>query len=230
LAKSLSSNLHRNRHAVKLQERNLGADRRKAMNSDESQMDEIRAIVKEELPREPSALGRFFSKVIRWTAGIAIIFGFGVGLTWLVRVAPLVRDLRNVQDDLTAASVLITDLEQVVAGMHELEQTNADLQSELESAEEHINLLMILSDVSTARLALAKDDRSAARNALAETDERLSRLQEFLEGEDANTVVGLRVRLQQAISEIDTNMFAADGDLAIITNDLQNLESEIFSN
>jgi chromosome segregation ATPase len=199
------------------------------MNSDESPMDEIRSLVEEEAPREPTALGRFFTKVIRWTAGIAIVFGFGVGLTWLVRVAPLVRDLRNVQDDLTAASVLIADLEQAVAGLNELEQYNDDLQSELEGAEEHINLLMILSDVSTARLALAKDDRSAARTALAETDERLSRLQEFLEGEDANTVVGLRVRLQQAISEIDTNIFAADGDLAIIYNDLQNLESGAFS-
>lgn len=200
------------------------------MSSEESPLLEIPSSDEEEAPREPSALGRFFTKVIRWTAGIAIIFTFGVGLAWLVRVVPLVRELRTVRDDLTAASVLIADMEQAVAGLHELEQSNTDLQAELESAEQHINLLKILSDVGSARFALANDDLLAARAALAETDERMSGLQDFLEGGDANAVVGLRVRLQQAISEINTNMFAADGDLAIVANALQNLESKVFGN
>ncbi len=200
------------------------------MSPEESSKVEIPHQDETEAPRKPTALGRFFTKVIRWTSGIAIIFGFGVVLTWVVRVVPQARDLRTVRDDLSAASGLIADLEQTVAGLHELEQNNADLQAELASAEQHINLLYILGDIGTARLALAKDDLSAARIALAGTDERMSRLQAFLEGDDANTIVGLRVRLQQAISEIDINTFAADGDLAIISNDLQNIESDLFGN
>jgi len=70
---------------------------------------------------------------------------------------------------------------------------------------------------------------AAARIALVDTDERLSTLQKDLEDEYANTVAGARFRLQQVISEIDTNEFAAMGDLEILANDLMNLESEYFN-
>jgi hypothetical protein len=183
-----------------------------------------------ESPKKPSPLGRLFTKVVRWTAGIVMIFAFGVALTWLVRVAPLVRDLNDVREDLATASAEIDRLELAAEGIPALEQSNVALQAELTAAEQHLNILKILSDVSTSRLALANDNSAAALSVLVGTDERMSRLQESLEGEDANSIVGLRVRLQQAISEIDTNMFAADGDLGILANDLLSLERKLYDN
>jgi len=205
------------------------------MDAEETTMQEATASdtfpsEEKESPKKPSPLGRLFAKVVRWTAGIGLIFAFGVALTWLVRVVPLGRDLNGVRDDLATANAQIDVLEQVVEGMQALEQSNVALQAELTAAEQHLNLLNILSDVSTARLALAKDNPAAALSALVDTDERMSRLQESLEGEDANSIVGLRVRLQQAISEIDTNAFAADGDLGILANDLQGLERRFYDN
>lgn len=184
----------------------------------------------EKTAKEPGPLGRFFTRIIRWTAGIGLIFGFGVMLTWFVRVVPLVNESRDMRDELTAANAQIADLEQVVDDLRDLEQINASLQADLSSAELHIVLLNILSDISEARIALALDDPAAAHASLTDTDELMAELQEALEGEDANTVVGLRVRLLQSISEIDTDQFAADGDLEILGNGLLVLEQKVFSN
>ena len=184
--------------------------------------------VEVEAPKEPSRLVLFLMKALRWAAGIGLLFAFGVVLTWIVRVGPLARELRDVRSDLTAANAQIEELEERLSGMEALEQSYASLETDFKDAELHLSLLEILSDVDEARLALAMDNPTAARNALSETDERLSMLQKDLEDEYANTVAGARFRLQQAISEIDTNMFAAMGDLQILANDLMNLESEYF--
>lgn len=183
----------------------------------------------EKITKEPGPLGRFFIRVVRWAAGIGLIFGFGVVLTWIVRVVPLVGELRDLREELGAANTQITGLEDVVSDLRDLERTNASLQAELTKAELHIVLLNVLSDISEARLALAIDDRAAAHAALTDTDDLMVSLQEALEGEDANNVVGYRVRLQQAISEVDTDTFAADGDLEILANGLMNLEQKVFS-
>ncbi|MGD8814991.1 MAG: hypothetical protein PVI78_11015 [Anaerolineales bacterium] len=185
--------------------------------------------VEVEPPKKPSRLSLFFKKALRWAAGIGLLFAFGVSLTWLVRVLPLVRELRAVRSDLMTANAQIADLEELVVDMQVLEDNYASLEANLDDVEHHLSLLKILSDVSASRLALAMDNPLAARTALSDTDERLSILQEDLEGDHANTVVKVRVRLQQAISEIDTNIFAAEGDLEIITNDLLNLERDLFN-
>ncbi len=184
--------------------------------------------VEVEAPKEPSRLVLFLMKALRWAAGIGLLFAFGVVLTWIVRVGPLARELRDVRSDLTTANAQIEELEERLSGMEALEQSYASLEADYKDAELHLSLLEILSDVDEARLALAMDNATAARNALSDTDERLSMLQKDLEDEYANTVAGARFRLQQAISEIDTNMFAAMGDLQILANDLMNLESEYF--
>ncbi len=182
-----------------------------------------------ETAKEPGPLGRFFTRVVRWSAGIGLIFGFGVVLTWVVRVVPLVNELRDVRDTLDVANAQISDLEKVVDDLRDVEQDNVSLRADLTSAELHIVLLNVLIDAGEARVALAMDDLIAAGAALTDTDELMASLQAGLEGENANTIVGLRVRLQQAISEIDTDIFAADGDLQILANGLLLLEEQVFS-
>jgi hypothetical protein len=178
--------------------------------------------------KEPGPLGRFFTKAVRWSAGIGLVFGFGVVLTWVVRVVPLVNELRDIRDTLEVANAQITDLEKDVDDLRDVEQDNVSLRADLSSAELHIVLLNVLIDVGEARIALATDDPIAASAALTDTDEHMASLQAALGGENANTVVGLRVRLQQAISEIDTDTFAADGDLKILANGLKLLEQHVF--
>jgi len=219
--------MHRDRHAP------FDASWRWDVKNEEPALIEESVVGKppseEKITKQPGPLGRFFIRVVRWAAGIGLVFGFGVVLTWLIRVAPLVGERRDLRDELAAANAHIADLEGVVSDLRDLEKTNASLQAELTSAELHIVLLNILSDISEARFALAFDDRAAAHAALTDTDELMSSLQEALGGEEANTVVGLRVRLLQAISEIDTDTFAADGDLEILANGLMNLEQKVFS-
>lgn len=196
---------------------------------EESHVEETPPAVEIEAPKEPSKLGQFLKKALRWVAGIGLLFTFGVVLMWIVRVGPLVRELREVRSDLAASNARIDDLEERVSDMDALEASYASLEAEFKDAEIHLSLLEILSDVDAARLALAMDNPAAARTALSETDDRLLMLQKDLEDEYANSVASARFRLQQAISEIDTNVFAAMGDLEILTNDLTNLESEYFN-
>ncbi len=182
----------------------------------------------QETAKEPGPLGRFFTKAVRWSAGIGLVFGFGVVLTWVMRVVPLVNELRDIRDTLEVANAQITDLEKVVDDLRDVEQDNLSLRADLTSAELHIVLLNVLLDIDEARIALATDDPLAASAALTDTDAQMASLQAGLEGENANTVVGLRIRLQQAISEIDTDTFAADGDLKILANGLMLLEQQVF--
>jgi hypothetical protein len=147
----------------------------------------------------------------------------------LVRVLPLTLDLRSVRNDLAAANDQIASMEVSLAEMDALEASLSDLQAEYESSEEHVVLLKIMMDVSAARLSMANDDPLGARAALSDTDDRLSALQEALQGEEANSVVAMRVRLQQVIAEIESNAFAAEGDLSILYNDLLTLEATLFA-
>jgi DNA repair ATPase RecN len=195
----------------------------------EPHVDATPPAVEVEPPKEPSRLGLFLKKVLRWAAGIGALFAFGIALTWLVRVRPLVRELSDVRSVLTTANAQIADLEVQLSDMQTLEANYASLEADFKDAELHLRLMRILSDVSTARLALAMNNPTAARIALTDTDERLSMLQKDLEDEYASIVADARFRLQQAISEIDTNMFAAEGDLEILANYLMNLESEYFN-
>jgi hypothetical protein len=89
-----------------------------------------------------------------------------------------------------------------------------------------MDLLSVLVDVTTAQLAMAQDDPIAAKAALAGTDERLRTLDEELVG--ADTVEGLRNRLALVIEELDDNIFAAQKDLQILSNNLISLERSLF--
>ena len=91
--------------------------------------------VEVEAPKEPSRLVLFLMKALRWAAGIGLLFAFGVVLTWIVRVGPLARELRDVRSDLTAANARIEELEERLSGMEALEQSYASLEVDFKDAE-----------------------------------------------------------------------------------------------
>jgi hypothetical protein len=91
-------------------------------------------------------------------------------------------------------------------------------------------VLAALVDVSSARVSLALGNPESAAEALDPIASRLSALQSRLEGDSAKGVGAMLDRLILVRNEIDTDTFAALGDLEILANDLSQLAEDLESN
>ncbi|MEW6566630.1 MAG: hypothetical protein AB1449_00395 [Chloroflexota bacterium] len=174
-----------------------------------------------EAPR-PSRVGRFFRRALRWTVGVVVLFALGVGVTWLMQVRPQATELARLRGELAAAQSELESLRPLPA------QVEA-LQAELTTVRTALMIEEILVDVTSARFAIVLGDRSGARSELALTDGRLTSLAAMLEAAQAEQVQGLRNRLALALSEIDSDAFAAQSDLEVLANQLVSLRDSLTS-
>lgn len=181
-----------------------------------------------EAEREESKTGRFFRRSLRWVAGLGFVFALGVLMVFFVRVRPqadqirsLQRQLDETQQELTAAQARVDELEP-------LEERNQQLEDQLERSEQHLDLLAVLVDVTNAQLDIAQDQPEAARAALEDTDAKLESLLAGLEGANAETVSGMRNRLELVLEGLEGDIFAAQRDLEIMANNLVELEQRMF--
>jgi uncharacterized membrane-anchored protein YhcB (DUF1043 family) len=183
-------------------------------------------LVEEVQPLPPSKISRFLSRALRWVTGFVVVFALGMAATWAAKVSPLTKQMNSLQQELESTQAQLEAAQSEVELIQPLEDANASLKAEIAKSEQRMDLLSVLVDVTTAQLAMAQDDPIAAKAALAGTDERLMMLDEDLVGGD--TVEGLRNRLALVIDELDTNTFAAQRDLQILSNNLISLERSLF--
>lgn len=183
-------------------------------------------LVEEVQPLPPSKISRFLSRALRWVTGFVVVFALGMAATWAAKVSPLTKHMNSLQQELESTQAQLEAAQSEVELIQPLEDANASLKAEIAKSEQRMDLLSVLVDVTTAQLAMAQDDPIAAKAALAGTDERLMMLDEDLVGGD--TVEGLRNRLALVIDELDTNTFAAQRDLQILSNNLISLERSLF--
>ena len=184
-------------------------------------------LVEEVTPPPPSKISRFLSRALRWVTGIVLVFALGVVATWAAKVRPMTKEVNSLQQDLGSIQAQLVAAQEELESLQPLEGENASLKAEIAKSAQRMDLLSVLVDVTTAQLAMAQEDPIAAKAALAGTDERLMTLDEELVG--ADTVEGLRDRLALVIEELDDNIFAAQRDLQILSNNLISLERSLFS-
>jgi hypothetical protein len=184
-------------------------------------------LVEEVEPLPPSKISRFLSRALRWVTGIVVVFALGMAATWAAKVSPLTKQINSLQQELGSVQTQLETAQSEVELIQPLEDANASLKAEIAKSEQRMDLLSVLVDVTTAQLAMAQEDPIAAKAALAGTDERLMMLDEDLVGGD--TVEGLRNRLALVIDELDTDTFAAQRDLQILSNNLISLERSLFN-
>lgn len=182
--------------------------------------------------KEPSKFGLFLRKVLRWAAGLGVVFIAGVLLMQFLVVSPLRKDLRGTKGDLEAAEAetaeLQDDLADVRADNDALETENEELQDQLTTALADQQILRALADVSAARVALAEDDVVTAKAALSGTNARLETLYDLVPADVEETVAGMVARLELAVEELDDDTFAAENDLEVLWTNLQALEASLF--
>ncbi|MCJ7567959.1 MAG: hypothetical protein MUO58_10510 [Anaerolineales bacterium] len=174
-----------------------------------------------EVPSEPVKPKRRLRRFLFWMLCVTGVFALGLVAMWFVRVGPLSTEVEK-------ARVEIESLESELEDLRPMQAENEQLSDALETSESHLQLLSVLVNVTSAKLALAQDDMIAAKAALAGTRDSLVELEERLSTADAETVRGLIDRLELVQGEVDTDEFAASRDLEILANNLLSLERSLF--
>ena len=179
------------------------------------------------VPQPPSKFRRILRMVLLWAIGLLGVFALGVGVAWFTLVYPvrvekqaLIQELDSVREE---AETQLSDLQ----AKHE-----AEIQSLLDEMLEdslHMDLLTVMVDVSSARLALDLNNDVGVRAALAGSDERLETLQTELQGDGSEAVAQLRAQLALALDSLESKPATADRALEQLVEDLLQLERSLFS-
>ena len=175
----------------------------------------------DEIPSVPVKPKRRLRRFLFWMLYITGVFALGLVAMWFLRVGLLSTELDKTR-------VEIESLESELEDLRPMQAENEQLSDALETSESHLQLLSVLVNVTSAKLALAQEDMIAAKAALAGTRDSLLELEERLSAEDAETVRGLIDRLELVQGEVDTDEFAASRDLEILANTLLSLEGSLF--
>jgi cytoskeletal protein RodZ len=175
---------------------------------------------------------RFWRTSLLWLAVVAVAFLAGVLTFNFIRYQPLNKLLKQTQTELTQSNQNVSNLEAKLAAASNkvtaLENDNQALQSELDTANTHLELLQVLVDVNNARLALVDDDVPAAKAALKNTAQQLDSLAPRIATVDDNLAQSMPQRLALILAGLDSNVETAKVDLELLTGNLLDVEAALF--
>lgn len=185
-------------------------------------------------PAEPQ-LGRFrrfWRTSMIWLVVVAVAFLAGVLTFNYVRYKPLNEMLIQTQNELAQSSQNISNLEAKLTAASDkvtaLENDNQALQSELDMANSHLELLQVLVGVTNARLALVDEDVPAAKAALENSAQQLDSFAPRIAEVDSNLAQSIPQRLALILSGLDSNIETAKVDLELLTGSLLDAEAALF--
>lgn len=171
---------------------------------------------------QPSRFQRFLRKALLWITFMAIFFLAGVVALQVLRLRPTESRLEIVESQLEQANQKLSQLES-------FEAENQILLEELETTTAHLELLQVLVDVNTARLALITGDQETAEKALEGTDKHLETILLQIASFDSTLAETLPQRLNLIKSNILTDPDTAAVDFDLLMKDLLKVETALFS-
>jgi cell division protein FtsL len=189
---------------------------------------------------EESKARQIFRRLIRWTAGLLIIFGLGF-ITAIftlyrpavqgseVKIQQLNADINSKESKILDLQNQISDLNNQIAELMPLEKTNNDLLATQVDFQLHVAILDARVDIATALLSLKEDDNAQALVILDKTDQTLDTIGRLLEPAQRDVVASMTQRLELVMSEIDDDPYAAESDLDVLATNLLQLEDALFS-
>lgn len=193
-----------------------------------------------ETPTTETRTRRFFRRLIRWTAGLLIVFGLGflTGVFLLYRPATqeakrnseiIAIERTDAEGRVAGLETEIADLEAQIASLQPLKDRNDELILEQEAQHLHIALLDARVDVANALLALSDGNPAQVRVVLAKTPETLVTINSLLESDQQEVAGSLKERLELVLAEVDDDPFAAQSDLDVLGTKLLQLQDSLFS-
>lgn len=193
---------------------------------------------------DESPVRRFLRNALRLTLGLLIVFGLGFLTAFYTiyqsatteiklgqsRLEQSQADLDTANQQITTLGNQISDLEGQIKALSSLETEIQDLQTEIDAHTLHIKILRAQLDISTAILALSKDNRAQARLALNGTTETLKDIESMLEPDQREAVTPMQQRLELVLSEMEGDPYAAQSDLDVLAASILKLENSLFGN
>ena len=157
---------------------------------------------------------------LRWLMIVLLAFGLGALIIALVLYFPSQQQLVKANAAATSQSDQITTLQ----------TSNVTLQKDLESAKLHSYVLKALSGARGASQAVAAGDYAGARLSLIQATAALDILSGLLATDQKDVLTAMQQSAAQALTEVKTNLTSAQPELDQLTNNLVQLEDNLFPN
>ncbi len=133
--------------------------------------------------QQSGRLQRFFRKGLIWLVIIVIAFSAGMAADHFLRYQPLSDAHGETRAELAQAHQHLSDLQAEIDNLNRLNQEAGEniaaleaekknLQEEIETTITHLQLSQVLVDVSSARVALFREDVVEAKSTLVNTRQR----------------------------------------------------------
>ncbi len=165
---------------------------------------------------------------LRWVLWVLVVFGLGALLIVFTLFVPARQKLDKANTDLEHANATVTGQTNQLTT---LQTSNETLQKDLDAATLHMYLFKALSGVRGASLSVAADDYAGARLSLIQASEALDLLSSLLTGTDQKDVLtAMQQSVAQALTDVDTDLKAAQPELDQLTKNLVQLEANQFPN
>ncbi len=185
--------------------------------------------------KEESRARRFFRKVLRWTAGLFIVFGLGFTVAIFTLYQPTLQRVEQGKSELAQANEQIenldgqiTNLEGEIESLQALEDQNLELIAAQKGLSLHVSILNARLDVANALLSLSEEDDAQARIILDKTAETLDTIKDLLEPDQREVVTAMQQRLELVLAEMENDSYAAQSDLDVLATSLLQLEDALF--
>lgn len=182
--------------------------------------------VPDPIPASPSKSR--WSRVLRWTTGLLVVFALGIGATWMVQVRPLQQQVAVLEQEQGVLQAGIAELQAQVTQMEAVRAENVALLVRQAKLDQSFALLKARVGTLQAQLILsAGGEAQEAAQALVSADGQLAMLEQALAGSQQEGVQILRERLALAIRELESDPFAARRDLEVLANGLDTMEKAL---
>jgi len=182
--------------------------------------------VPDPIPASPSKSR--WSRLLRWTTGLLVVFALGLGATWMVQVRPLQQQVAVLEQEQGVLQAGIAELQAQVTQMEAVRAENVTLLVRQAKLDQSFALLKARVGTLQAQLILsAGGEAQEAAQALVSVDSQLAMLEQALAGSQQEDVQILRERLALAIGELESDPFAARRDLEVLANGLDTMEKAL---
>jgi hypothetical protein len=165
--------------------------------------------------------------ILRWLLVVLLAFGLGALLIAVVLYLPTHQALVKANADLEHANATVTSQTDKITT---LQTSNQALQKDLDSAKLHSYVLKALSGARGASQAVAANDYAGARLSLVQASDALDVLSSLLGTDQKDVLAAMQQIAAQALTEIKNNLKAAQPELDQLTNNLVQLEDNLFPN
>lgn len=176
---------------------------------------------------------RFFRLAIRWVAGFLIVFFLGVIVTEFVVYLPhsqqLTQQIDQAKNERDQALQNAKTLQAQLDSMAPLATQNATIQESYAKSQLHVTILSAEANVNSAQISFLNNKAADARLVLTKTQTTLKTLQAMLPVDQQKVAIDMQSRLTLVLSELDTDKFAAQSDLNVLSTSLLQLENTLFA-